>query len=215
STAMQNDPVDAMNTTTLETMPPTDTTSMDSMRGRDYDASAQASGDGSAGLDSEVADGDIGSASDFDGSAGTAGTSSTDALAGTERGTVNSGVAGADTGNSGIGNSGNAADEQQFSSLDGNGDGFVERNEWLGSSSGQRTADFDRFDSNGDGRLDNYEFDTYNSAGFARLDANADGRVDAAEANSFQALGSDFANADTNADGSLSEFEHRAFIDSG
>src|SRR5690606_21601939 len=123
--------VDAMNTTTLETMPPTDTTSMDSMRGRDYDASAQASGDGSAGLDSEVADGDIGSAADFDGSVGTAGASSTDALAGTERGTVNSGVAGANTsnsgiGNSGIGNSGIGADGQPFSSFDGNDDGFVE-----------------------------------------------------------------------------------------
>lgn len=101
-----------------------------------------------------------------------------------------------------------------FGEYDANADGYVERSELKGDNSLVNDG-FVRFDSNNDGRLDNYEFDTFSNADFAALDANGDGNIDSSESASFQALSSSFMTADSNGDGMISKAEHKTFVDTG
>lgn len=182
-TALQNDPVDTMDPSTIETTPPVDSTSMDDMDEPAYDATAQTD------IDADV-DADLESDLEAD----------TDGYAGTPA-------------QAGVG-AGASGELQAFSEYDANGDGYVERNELKGDNSLVNDG-FVRFDSNNDGRLDNYEFDTFSNADFAALDSNGDGNIDSTESASFQALSSSFMTADSNGDGMISKAEHKTFVDTG
>lgn len=80
----------------------------------------------------------------------------------------------------------------------------------IASAQDLNTGHLAALDSNGDGAVDNAEFDVFVAESFTKLDANGDGYVTLVEAQAGGMTPEQFAAANANGDGGLSKEEYAA-----